>query len=409
MAYNEERLELLQQGIPENQQQGVYNPFDEGVAKAISSARSNFGMTQDQEHAALRNSMLAMANSLSQNPLQKKGSVLDNFRTGISALAPAIGAYDQTENASLTQNNALAQQILAHKEREGQAAAQKEERLWHREHAENQLFETKKQHDETNANQKAMLDYKINKGNTQNSYLDEIAPLFTTDHAKDQSGKEAKAAAAFYSEVENVKTEYESLKTTMQKAGIDTTDPLAFQKGVRGASGIVSSFTKDPKQRAVATKYADVQASIKRVMQTAEKALKDGALTNFTVRYGDQNDLFPNFNETADVFETKLNHMFRDAEAGYDAAELSMRLRRQVNLKNYPKIKKWIVEQQQTSLQDQNSAVNVAEPVTTEGQTGNKEPLNSGTLMYDPETGEKDYIPVYRLDEALIDGLLVVE
>ena len=114
--------------------------------------------------------------------------------------------------------------------------------------------------------------------------------------------------------------------------------------------------TKDPKLRAVATKYADVQASNKRAMQTAEKALKDGALTNFTVKYGDQNDLFPNFNEASDIFETKLDHMLHDAGSGYDASELSMQLGRHINKKNYPEIKRWMTEQQQASVQNQNKA-----------------------------------------------------
>ena len=180
--------------------------------------------------------------------------------------------------------------------------------------------------------------------------------MIRTDSAFDKTGKEAKAAADFYSEVQDVKSRYESLKTAMQEAGIDTTNPLAFKKAIREASSVLSSFTKDPKLRAVATKYADVQASNKRAMQTAEKALKDGALTNFTVKYGDQNDLFPNFNEASDIFETKLDHMLHDAGSGYDASELSMQLGRHINKKNYPEIKRWMSEQQQASVQNQNKA-----------------------------------------------------
>jgi hypothetical protein len=361
MKYYEDKLNMLKGGIPQQMQNGgevsqdYYNPFDEGIAKAITSSRANMGMTQDQEHAALRNSMLAMANSLRQNPLQRKGSVIDNFRTGINALAPAIATYDQTENASLAQNNALAQQILAHKERQEQVTAQEEERLWHRQHAENQLAENKRHHN-------LLERFKKNK-NQQNSYLDQIAPIIRTDSAFDKTGKEAKAAADFYSEVQDVKARYESLKTAMQAAGIDTTNPLAFKKAIREASSVLSSFTKDPKLRAVATKYADVQASNKRAMQTAEKALKDGALTNFTVKYGDQNDLFPNFNEASDIFETKLDHMLHDAGSGYDASELSMQLGRHINKKNYPEIKRWMSEQKQASVQNQNKAAYIPSQV----------------------------------------------
>jgi len=396
MKYYEDKLNMLKGGIPQQMQNGgevsqdYYNPFDEGIAKAITNSRANMGMTQDQEHAALRASMLAMADNLRQNPLQRKGSIIDNFRTGINALSPAIATYDQTENVSLAQNNALAQQILAHKEHEEQAKAQEEERLWHRQHAENQLAENKRQHSETNAYQKELLDYKTKK-NQQNSYLDQIAPIIRTDSAFDKTGKEAKAAADFYSEVQDVKHRYESLKTAMQEAGIDTTNPLAFKAAIRNASSVLSSFTKDPKLRAVATKYADVQASNKRAMQTAEKALKDGALTNFTVKYGDQNDLFPNFNEASDIFETKLDHMLHDAGSGYDASELSMQLGRHINKKNYPEIKRWMSEQQQASAAYQNSA---AADIT-------KPPV----LMQD-SSGNRFSIPVDEESDAENDGLI---
>ena len=34
------------------------NPFDEGLAKAISSLRSNLGMSRDQEYIAINNVLL---------------------------------------------------------------------------------------------------------------------------------------------------------------------------------------------------------------------------------------------------------------------------------------------------------------------------------------------------------------
>jgi hypothetical protein len=75
-------------------------------------------------------------------------------------------------------------------------------------------------------------------------------------------------------------------------------------------------------------------------------------------------------------------------------------------------------EQQQASVQDQNSAADIARPlpVTTlpvqtmpKEQAGNIGALDNRVLMYDPETGEKDYIPAQRLNEAIKDGLLLVE
>ena len=47
------------------------NPFDEGIAKAISSTRSNLGMSRDQEHRAINNALLALGNGLAGEPVQR--------------------------------------------------------------------------------------------------------------------------------------------------------------------------------------------------------------------------------------------------------------------------------------------------------------------------------------------------
>lgn len=215
MNYNEQRLNVLKRGIPQEVQNGervsqdYYNPFYEGIAKAIEASRANLGMTQDQQHAALRNSMLAMADNLRQNPLQRKGGIIDNFRTGINALAPAIQSYDQTENASLAQNNALAQQILAHKERERQVQAQEEERLWHRQHSENQLGEQKRHHN-------LLEQFK------QNKYDANMIPLAERKYIDEQE-KEQKS-------INDLEKTLNTAETTIAKVG---------DKGFRGRSAHV--------------------------------------------------------------------------------------------------------------------------------------------------------------------------
>lgn len=396
------------------------NPYFEGVGLARQSIKP----TDEQQYDSMNKALLQLASSIGKRPMQNRSGFLNNISQFAPDFADANLAYQANQQQVEASNAKTLQEQINHEMKvrkymmdQEQARSAQEERLWHRQHAENQLAESKRQHSNTNAYQKALLDYKTKK-NQQNSYLDQIAPMIRTDSAFDKTGKEAKAAADFYSEVQDVKARYESLKTAMQEAGIDTTNPLAFKKAIREASSVLSSFTKDPKLRAVATKYADVQASNKRAMQTAEKALKDGALTNFTVKYGDQNDLFPNFNEASDIFETKLDHMLHDAGSGYDASELSMQLGRHINKKNYPEIKRWMTEQQQAFVQEQNSAADIAKPlpVTTlpmqtmpTEQAGNIGALDNRVLMYDPETGEKDYIPAQHLNEAIKDGLLVVE
>lgn len=131
-----------QQG--QGQQQGSYNPFDAGISKAIASARESLGMTQKQQDKALRSSMFAFANNMSQQPKQR--GFFDNFASVGQALAPALSTYDQEEENALGQNNDLANQILKYQGQEQDRQYAAEQQAWQRQHAENQLAETQRGH-----------------------------------------------------------------------------------------------------------------------------------------------------------------------------------------------------------------------------------------------------------------------
>ncbi len=191
-------------GMPQPQQQ-INNPFDSGIQKAIASARMSLGMTQQQEDRALRESMLAFGDNMAQQPREK--GFLNNFASVGKALSPAIQAHDQSEEAALTQNNALANQILAYQAAEQQRGAQAEERAWHRQHAENQLGEQSRYHD--------MINSRMSPGSYQNSQQEE-----QTDPVK--------------SEMSNILNNAEKILT----------DDLKGQETYRGRmSNIISRFT----------------------------------------------------------------------------------------------------------------------------------------------------------------------
>jgi hypothetical protein len=131
------------------QQQAPYNPFDSGISKAISSARESLGMTDKQQEKALRRSMLTFGNNIAQQPKQK--GFWNNFGSVGRALSPAIMAHDDAEDAALTQNNALANQILAYQAAEQKRQADAEQQAWERQHKEAILGETRRAHDMTNS------------------------------------------------------------------------------------------------------------------------------------------------------------------------------------------------------------------------------------------------------------------
>ena len=62
----EEEILNRMQALPERR-----NPFDEGIAKAISSTRGNLGMSRNQEHRAINNALLALGNGLATEPIQR--------------------------------------------------------------------------------------------------------------------------------------------------------------------------------------------------------------------------------------------------------------------------------------------------------------------------------------------------
>lgn len=120
------------------------NPFDEGIRKAIDSARESLGMTHKQQEKALRSSILTFANNMSQQP--RESGFLNNFAAVGRALNPAISDYDNQESGALNENNQLANQILKYRMDEQARQDALEQRNWQRKHAEAQLGETRKQH-----------------------------------------------------------------------------------------------------------------------------------------------------------------------------------------------------------------------------------------------------------------------
>lgn len=130
--------------MPAPEQQTGYNPFDAGISKAIESARESMGMTQKQQDRAMRNSLLSFAQNMSQQPKEK--GFFANFGAAGRALAPALNAYDQEEDAAFAGNNALANQILQHRAQEQNRLAADDDRMWKRQMAEKEFGENIRQH-----------------------------------------------------------------------------------------------------------------------------------------------------------------------------------------------------------------------------------------------------------------------
>ena len=120
------------------------NPFDEGIAKAVSNSRSNLGMSRDQQHRAINNALLALGNGLAKEPIQR--GFKNNLGVIGRAMNPALSAYNTSEDTAIAENERLANQILQHRRVEQALADKREENAWHRKFQERQLAETKRAH-----------------------------------------------------------------------------------------------------------------------------------------------------------------------------------------------------------------------------------------------------------------------
>jgi len=135
----EEEILNRMQALPERK-----NPFDEGIAKAISSTRSNLGMSRDQQHRAINNALLALGNGLAAEPDMR--GFKNNLGVIGRAMNPALSAYNTSEDAAISENERLANQILQHQRTEQALADTREDKAWNRKFQERQLEETKRHH-----------------------------------------------------------------------------------------------------------------------------------------------------------------------------------------------------------------------------------------------------------------------
>jgi len=135
----EEEILNRMQALPERR-----NPFDEGIAKAVSSTRSNLGMNRDQEHRAINNALLALGNGLANEPVQR--GFKNNLGVIGRAMNPALAAYNTSEDTAIAENERLASQILKHQRAQEELEEAKEEKAWHRKFQEKKLEEQKRYH-----------------------------------------------------------------------------------------------------------------------------------------------------------------------------------------------------------------------------------------------------------------------
>jgi hypothetical protein len=359
------------------QQQAPYNPFDAGISKAISSARESLGMTDKQQEKALRRSMLTFGDNIAQQPKQK--GFWNNFGSVGRALSPAIIAHDDAEDAAFTQNNALANQMLAYQAAEQKRQSQEEEKAWRRQHAEAQLGEQRRAHDMTNSRVNA----RTSGGALQDGLIDykgqSFRPLDKIEQR--QANKFKTKAGNTYLAVKEINKSWDEL----EKLTADNT----FQP-IGGYSGITNPV-KD-----FFGQFSNKKSLQKETAARKDLAAKMGNLTAVLeaagggkLGQGMYDRLKPNFPDMKhDDYETikeKMGSINKEIDTYYKAAKLSADL----------------------GISIDPNDIDEMENMALQGQDINED-LGAGDqnfILMQDQSGQQYSIPRDEVEDAINDGL----
>ena len=313
MKYNDQTL-----GIPQEQQtpQAPYNPFDEGVAKAISSARSNFGMTQNQQHGAINNAVLNFGNAISQEPIAKGWR--ENLGVFGRAMNPALNAYNTSEAMAEKENTALAQQILAHKEHERQIQAQQEEKLWNRQQKERE-FGALQQY-----RQAKLMKDKANQFGYNPDLPEGVIPI-TNRQERNMYVKDRKALGTILKEFEELENSYDSFRKSTKGNIFDPLSPIGsyanWAKGGIGRFAGIKSLREEEAQR------MGLKARLNKFVTTSERALKGGGVLGPTIiKMFKEQGIYPDIeHDSPETIAEKMASIKEELNTNYLASDLSLK------------------------------------------------------------------------------------
>ena len=124
-----------QQAMPQER----YNPFAKGIRAAIESARTSMAMSEPQQQRAIGQGLDAWRNVAAQQPRQR--GFLNNLGSIISGMNAGMQGYHTAEAAAQTENQAMAEKLLAYEAQEQARRAKEEDRAWNRDFHERQFGE----------------------------------------------------------------------------------------------------------------------------------------------------------------------------------------------------------------------------------------------------------------------------
>lgn len=97
------------------------SPFDEGVMRAVKSAKQSLALDEEQSDRATRDGLYGFSEALQQDQAPiAKGGILGRLATAARGVPSGMRAYDQAEDAGIKQNSMMAD--MAHRFRAAEEA-----------------------------------------------------------------------------------------------------------------------------------------------------------------------------------------------------------------------------------------------------------------------------------------------
>lgn len=368
-----------------NMPQSSFNPFDQGIRKAIESARESLGMTEKQQDKALRRSALTFANNIAQQP--KERGFFNNFGAATRALSPAIAEHDLAEDESLKENNLLANQIIGHRRNEEARQMAMEDQAWRRQHAENQMTEQRRYHDLMGNRQPGGVNV-----NVQGPGVDVSEFItFPDKRSKVPYQKDQKALGTVLHEVDELEKNYNNFRNKYRQ---NISDPMGPFSGITNPTkDFFGKFTENKNLRQETADRKSLNSRLNKFVVTSERALKGGGVMGPTlIKLFQEQGIYPNLDEdTPEIFESKLKMLRDELANNYKAADLSLRYGIQLNPSN--------VAEFENKISYQPTEKN------TEDLIENVPDANEIIIMQDQQ-GNIYEIPSNEAEEALNDGLI---
>lgn len=319
----------MQQNMPKK------DPFDQGIMRAVKSAKQSLDMDDEQSDRAMRESMATFAENIA--PMPKVKGFMANFAQAGRALAPAIKTHDEYEDQAKEKNKqmiAYAQQLRAAEEAK---AAALEANAYSREMADKQLSFQQQQLAEQREHHKLLTDVarakveakaekersnSIPVPNTDtNGLVDGKYVPFTNKKDRDLYSKKLAGTNI-------VRTHLLDAQAILDKFDNDYKGELLNAPIIGSHLGksksILGHFSNNDKWQKQGNDRALLDQSIGTIATKFEKELKGGILTGDIIKRFQAMGIVPVASDSPAQMKTKLTQMLKTAEEEKDIAERSL-------------------------------------------------------------------------------------